>query len=89
MLGEIQVTLSFYRRWLELDSPAVGAAYNRLVDKVREKNSTFRKEALSFPPAANDLDIEIGSPYKFDSRNELNECVVLMRRQLKLLKLPK
>jgi hypothetical protein len=86
MLGDVQVTLAFYRRWLELDSPAVGAAYNRLVDKVRLKNREFRKDALSSPPVKDDVDIEIGTPYKFDSRPEQDECTLLMRRELKLFK---
>jgi hypothetical protein len=89
MLGDIQVTLAFYRRWLELDSPAVGVAYNRLVDKVRLKNREFREDALSSPPVKNDIDIEIGTPYKSDSRAELDECIVFMRQELRLFKWPK
>ena len=91
MLGDVQVTLAFYRRWLELDSPAVGTAYNRLIDKIRDKNSEFRKLALSSPIAENDADIEIdrNNPYKFEDRAELNECVALMRRELRFLKWPR
>jgi hypothetical protein len=89
MIGDIQVRLAFYRRWLELDSPDVGAAYNCLVDKIREKNSTFRKEALSSPAVSSDTDIEIGTPYQFGDQAELEKCVALMRRELKLFKWPK
>lgn len=89
MMGENQAALAFYRRSLQLSSPAVGMAYARLVDKIREKNSNFRKEALSSPPIRNDIDIEIGTPYKYDVKYELDECVELMRRELKLFKWPK
>lgn len=89
MMGDNQAALAFYRRSLQLGSPAVGVAYARLVDKIREKNSTFRRQALSSPPVSNDVDIEIGRPYRFDVKDELDECVKLMRRELKLFKLPK
>lgn len=91
MLGDVQVTLAFYRRWLALDSPEVGEAYNRLVNKLREKNSEFRKNALASPIAKSDADIEIdrNDPYKHDSRSELDACVALMRQELRILKWPK
>jgi hypothetical protein len=37
MIGENQAAIAFYRRSLQLGSPAVGLAYGRLVDKIREK----------------------------------------------------
>ena len=89
MIGDNQAALAFYRRSLQLGSPAVGMAYARLVDKIREKNSTYRKEALSSPPVSSDIDIEIGRPYSFDIKDELDECIRLMRRELKLFKRPK
>lgn len=87
-MGENQTALAFYRRSLQLSSPAVGMAYARLVDKIREKNSTFRREALSSPPTSNDIDIEVGRPYNHDVKDELDECVNLMRRNLRFLKWP-
>jgi hypothetical protein len=86
MMGENQAALAFYRRSLQLGSPAVGMAYARLVDKIREKNSIYREEALSSPPVCNDIDIEIGRPYNYDVKDELDECVTLMRRELRLFK---
>jgi len=88
MMSENQAAISFYRRSLQLGSPTVGVAYGRVVDKIREKNSTFRKQALSCPPISNDIDIEIGTPCKFDIEDELDECVRLMRRELKLFRWP-
>lgn len=91
MLADIQVTLAFYRRWLELDSQVVGAAYNGLVNKLRDKNSEFRRIALSSPIAESDVDIEIArdDPYRHFSRAEQDKCVALMRQELRLLKWPK
>jgi hypothetical protein len=85
IITDIQATLRFYQRWLELDSPAVGAAYNRLVDKMREKNREYRRDALSSPPAKEDKDIEI-APYNFDAKAEQDHCTAVMRQELKLFK---
>jgi hypothetical protein len=89
MMSENQAGLAFYRRSLQLGSPAVGLAYAHLVDKIREKNSTFRKEALSSPPVRNDIDIEVGKPYNYNVKDELDKCIKLMRQELKLFKWPK
>ncbi|MEU7612955.1 hypothetical protein [Micromonospora sp. NPDC049204] len=86
MLGETQKSLSFYRRWLTLESAEIGAAYDNLVDKVRERNSEFRKDALSRPAPAADIDIEAGYLYTFDDRAERLACIRLMRKHLGLLR---
>ena len=88
MMGENQAALAFYRRSLQLGSPSVGLAYARLVDKIREKNSAYRMQALSSPSVQHDVDIEIGRRYTYDIKDELDECVKLMRRELKLFKWP-
>ncbi|GIJ27611.1 hypothetical protein Vqi01_27730 [Micromonospora qiuiae] len=86
MLGETQKSLSFHRRWLTLESAEIGAAYDNLVDKVRERNSEFRKDALSRPVPATDVDIEAGYIYLFDDRAERLACIRLMRKNLALLR---
>jgi hypothetical protein len=87
IITDIQASLRFYQGWLELDSPAVGSAYNRLVDKMREKNSQYRREALASPPAKEDKDIEI-TPYDYNAKAEQDHCIALMRHELKFFKLP-
>ena len=87
IVTDVQATLRFYQGWLQLDSAAVGAAYNCLVDKMREKNREYRKEALSSPPAKEDKDIEI-APYDFNTKAEQDHCIALMRQELKLFKWP-
>jgi hypothetical protein len=91
LLADTQVTLAFHRRWLALDSQAVGQSYNRLIDKLKEKNSDFRRDALSSPAAENDPDIEIdrNDPYRHDTSAEMNECIAIMKQELKLLKWPR
>lgn len=86
LLGETQKSLSFYRRWLTLESTEIGAAYDNLVDKVRERNSEFRRDALSRPTPAADVDIEAGYLYTFDDRAERLACINLMRKHLGLLR---
>jgi len=84
MLGEVQVSLALYRRWLTLESPELGAAYDAVVDKIREQNSGFRRDALSRPVADGDLAIEIGRPYKFDDRPQRAELLRVMGEHLTL-----
>jgi hypothetical protein len=87
MITDVQATLRFYQGWLELDSPAVVAAYNCLVNKMREKNREYRREALSAPPAQEDKNIEI-TPYDYDAKAEQDHCIAAMRQELKLFKWP-
>ena len=87
ILTDVQAALRFYQRWLELDSPVIGEAYNRLIEKMREKNSIYRKEALSSPMAEKDIEIEI-TPYDYDAKMEHDYCTAVMRRELRLLKWP-
>ena len=84
MLGDVQVSLAFHRRWTSLESQELGAAYGAVVDKIREKNNDYRKEALASPAVGNYLAIEIGTPYKFDDKVEREELFRVMRRHLKL-----
>jgi hypothetical protein len=88
MLGEVQIALAFHRRWLWLDAPHVGAAYDDLVSKIREKNSTYRKHALGQPTPQNDVDIEIGKPYAFSDKKERMDCVTAMKGELRLSRNP-
>lgn len=86
MLADVQVALAFHRRWLRMDSDELGDAYDALVDKVQVKNSTYRKQALSSPPAKSDVEIEISPGYRHDQGAERAECLRLMRRRLRLLR---
>jgi hypothetical protein len=76
MLTDIQVKLAFYQRWLELDSPAVGAAYNRLVEKIREKNQRrFPLRGSCREPGA--LAERHGSPFPKALPGDLDESWLL------------
>lgn len=86
MLGKVQVDLAFHRRWLTLDSSELGCAYDALVDKIREKNSECRVQALSETPVNADVGIEIGKPYVFDDKQERADCIRLMRKGLGILR---
>jgi hypothetical protein len=85
MIVETQESLAFHRRWLDLDSPAVGAAYNKLVDKIRETNSTYRQEAFDAPPPSSDGEMEsYKGKFYTHSEAERAECMLAMRRELRL-----
>jgi hypothetical protein len=86
MLAEVQVSLAFHRRWLRLDAAHIGDAYDDLVQRIREKNSIYRKDALSQQVPQNDVDIEIGKPYTFNDKQLRLKCLTLMEKELKLRK---
>jgi hypothetical protein len=89
MIGETQENLAFHRRWLDLDSPSVGSAYNKLVDKIRETNSTYRRQAFDAPPPSADSDLEsFGGKFHTHSDAERTECMLAMRRELRLFRWP-
>lgn len=90
MINETQESLAFHRRWLDLDSPPVGSAYNKLVDKVRETNSKYRERAFAAPPPRKDSDLE-GLSWQFytHSLEARTECMLAMRRELRLIRWPK
>ena len=84
MIGEAQESLSFHSRWLELGSPDVGPAYKALVDKVREKNSIYRQQALDAPPPTTDGDLgKFRNAFLTDSDKQDNECLIAMQNELK------
>jgi hypothetical protein len=90
MLGDVQVAIAFHRRFLEIDSPHVGKAYNELADKISKQNFIYRIDALMSPPPKNDTDIEVPrGAYPFDKAVELRRCVQIMRRELYLRWLPR
>jgi hypothetical protein len=84
MLADVQVTLAFHRRWLRMDAAELGDAYDALVDKIQLKNKTFRKEALTAPPAGTDVEIEISPGHQYDQAAERDECLRRMQKYLRL-----
>jgi hypothetical protein len=88
LIGEEQVNLTFYRRWLALDSPAVVGAYDGLISKIREKNSIYRQEASSAAPIQDDSELGQKIFYEFNDSAEREACLELMRRELKLFRWP-
>jgi hypothetical protein len=84
MIGEIQESLAFHNRWLDLGSPTVGAAYKKLVDKVSAENSTYRQQAFDAPPPDTDGDLDkFRNKFPYYSDAESKECLAAMRSELK------
>jgi hypothetical protein len=89
MIGEIQESLSFHTKWLELGAPEVGAAYKELVHKVGAENSKYRQQALDAPPPDADADLdEFRNKFPTHSDAESEHCLAAMRRELKFSRLP-
>jgi hypothetical protein len=87
MIGETQANLSFYRGLLELDSPKVGIAYGNLVDKIRERNSTYRRQAFQGAPCT-DADVEeirTSVDFVYHSYQVKRACIQAMRDELRIV----
>lgn len=90
MIGETQAALAFHRGWLELDSPVVGAAYSNLVEKIRERNSRYGRQAFESTPCT-DADIEsvrTAVDFVYNSYPEKVKCIIAMRRELRFVSAP-
>lgn len=83
VIGDVQQDLAFYRRFLRLDSEAVGLAYDALVDKVYESGGDFRAEAWRTPPAPEDKDMNISGAFDYKDDFEQRTCLLAMRRELR------
>ncbi len=84
LLGDVQISLAFHRRWMNLESIELGRAYDAYVDKVRERNSEFRKQALLSPPPTSDVGIETGQPFPFEDKAQRDECIRIMNKHLRM-----
>jgi hypothetical protein len=82
IIGDVQQELSFYRRFLRLDSEAVGIAYDALVDKAFAHGRQFRATAWSMPPAPEDMDMDISTVFNYNDSFEQRACLVAMRKEL-------
>jgi hypothetical protein len=58
-LREIQSRLAYHQAWTLLESPAVGAAYQNLVDRLRATAGTAMHQAWTAPPLDNDAGMNI------------------------------
>ena len=82
-IGDVQQDLAFYRRFLRLDSVAVGLAYDALVDKVYASGRDFRAKAWGMPPAPTDKDMDISAAFDYDDSFEQRACLLAMRKELR------
>ncbi|MFD8035438.1 hypothetical protein ACFV3F_43315 [Streptomyces sp. NPDC059717] len=58
-LREIQSRLAYHQAWTLLESPAVGAAYQNLVDHLRATAGVAMREAWTAPPLDSDAGMNI------------------------------
>jgi hypothetical protein len=83
VIGDVQQDLAFYRRFLLLDSEAVGLAYGFLVDKVYNSGRVFRAKAWCMPPASEDKGMDISAAFDYDDASEQRTCLLAMQRELR------
>jgi hypothetical protein len=85
-ISDAVVGVAFHRRLLMLDSEPIGYAYNQLLGKVVDKGAAYRRNALARSPVEYDADLEFPPPYNYEDRDERNECLRVMRRELSFLR---
>jgi hypothetical protein len=82
-ISDVQQDIAFYRRFLRLDSVAVGIAFDDLVDKVYEHGSEFRAQAWKVPPAAADEEMDFETAFDYEDDDEQRQCLLAMRKELR------
>jgi hypothetical protein len=85
-IRDAQETLSYHVVLLRLDSPKVGQAFDELARATREKGLQYRRDAWAASPATEDADMNLAISYKYDNEWELEKCILLMQRELSLLR---
>ncbi|MBG0569280.1 hypothetical protein [Actinoplanes aureus] len=86
-VGDAFARLTFYRRWLGLESPLVGRAFDNLVRRTDAQWEEFCEHAWHQSPPEDDIgyQVEQWQPYQFDNLDEQELCLRVMRRELRLL----
>jgi hypothetical protein len=83
---DVQEALFYHTVLLRLASPRVGAAFKALVEKTREKGVRYRHDAWTLPPARSDADMSLEIRYDYKNKDELDECILLMQRELSIIR---
>ena len=86
-VNDVFVAVSFYMRWLRIDSLAVGIAYQVLARKAITYGEAQRAHAWASPPLASDRDANLAEVYHSGSQVEKYACEQAMRSQLKLFRI--
>lgn len=78
LVGDTEQEVAFYRRWLALESPTVGLAYEALANKIMRNGANDRRNAWSQYPDPETF------TYGFDYYDELEQgvCLAAMRQDL-------
>ena len=78
LVGDTEQEVAFYRRWLALESPIVGLAYEALANKIMKNGANDRRKAWSQDPVPETF------TYGFDYYDELEQdvCLAAMRQDL-------
>ena len=78
LVGEVQQSVAFYRRWLALESTIVGLAFEALANKVMSYGAIYRRRAWTNDPDSAAAE----SGYEYFDNVEQGACLAAMRRDL-------
>lgn len=65
-----------------MDSPLVGESYAGLFARTRQHGGPHRKESWNTAPITSDEQMPGAAYYPYDNSDELNACLLAMRREL-------
>ena len=83
---DAQEALSYHVVLLRLDSPRVGAVFDELVRHTRKEGAEYRRDAWASRPATRDADMCSVIRYDYHNETELEKCIVLMQRELSIIR---
>lgn len=83
-ISDVLSEVGFYTSWLQIDSYVVGRAYRDLIDQSKRFGTRYRAMAWEEPIIKRDQDAVLTNHYETDNKPELENCVLVMRRELSL-----
>lgn len=85
-LSDLQARIAHHRAWLHVEAPAVGHAYDALVQAARSEAGTQMTEAWNSAPLTSDTDMNLKVAYQHPSSDaERANVIAVMRRNLSYL----
>lgn len=82
-VNDVFVQVSFYMRWLRIDSLPVGIAYQELAQKTILYSEPQRVHAWASAPLTTDTAANLGETYYAGAQAEKYRCELIMRQELR------
>jgi hypothetical protein len=81
-MSDVVARVNCHQTLLNMDAPVVGQAYSALFARTRQYGGPHRREAWNTSPTVADVDMPQAAYFPYDNRDELDVCLLAMRREL-------